>query len=218
MPDSDLIVEDEERESSSLYVVSLATGEKRLLPPSERARFLGENFGIGYDFDVSPDGKSLAFAKWFSAGTSELYVTPMANWSPRRLTSDNAKVNGLTWTVDASEIIFASNRRDAFALWRIAPDDSQGTEPRSVAGAGDGASFPVSSRGSLGPSRLAYERRVAKVNIWTIDTSQKGSSPVQLIATTGQEIAPQLSPDGQRIAFASGRTGNMEIWMCDKDD
>jgi Tol biopolymer transport system component len=40
---------------------------------------------------------------------------------------------------------------------------------------------------------------------------------VKLIASTRQELNPQYSPDGSRVAFSSDRTGNHEIWVCNGD-
>jgi Tol biopolymer transport system component len=219
MPDSKfLIAEDGEGEAASLFLVSIATGEKRLLPPPQDPHAFGDDFGIGYKFDVSPDGSSLAFARWFSAGTAEVYVSPIEKWNPRRLTNDNAMASGVAWTADGREVIFSSNRRGGSGLWRITATGPQGVEPEPVAGAGDGASSPVVSRAGPGrPARLAYERRISNINIWRIEPLENGGTPVQLISSTGQEIAPQLSPDGEKIAFASRRSGNVEIWMCDKD-
>jgi Tol biopolymer transport system component len=39
--------------------------------------------------------------------------------------------------------------------------------------------------------------------------------PARLISSTRHDLAPQYSPDGRRIVFASNRSGTMEIWMCD---
>lgn len=41
--------------------------------------------------------------------------------------------------------------------------------------------------------------------------------PVCLIASTALEDNAQYSPDGTRIAFASNRSGNPEIWVCGSD-
>ncbi len=40
--------------------------------------------------------------------------------------------------------------------------------------------------------------------------------PSPLIASTFQDDAPQYSPDGNRIAFSSRRSGSCEIWVCDR--
>lgn len=205
-------------EASSLFLVSVATGEKRLLPPPRDAGYFGENFGSGYTFDVSPDGTSLAFARWVSAGTSELYTSPIAKWAPRRLTRDNASIGGIAWTADAREVVFSSNRRGARSLWRIPAGARPETEPQLLAAAGNDAFFPAISRaGPAKPARLAYERRVINANIWRAETAGRGSPPVQIIASTGMQNSPQPSPDGKRIAFASNRTGSLEIWMCDSE-
>ena len=38
-----------------------------------------------------------------------------------------------------------------------------------------------------------------------------------LLASTRNDDSPQFSPNGKRIAFASGRSGHSEIWVCDND-
>lgn len=215
-----LVVEDRiaGTEASSLFLVSVATGEKRLLPPPADAGYFGENFGNGYSFDVSPDGTSLAFERRFSAGISELYASPIAKWAPRRLTMDNALIAGMGRTADGREVVFSSNRRGARGLWRIPVHARPATEPELFAAAVNDASFPAISRaGPARPARLAYERRVLNANIWRAETASQGTSPVQLIASTGMQSSPQLSPDGRRIVFSSNRTGNLEIWMCDRE-
>jgi Tol biopolymer transport system component len=43
---------------------------------------------------------------------------------------------------------------------------------------------------------------------------------MRFISSTRVDGAPQFSPDGKRIAFASGRSsrpGNYEVWVCDSD-
>jgi Tol biopolymer transport system component len=40
--------------------------------------------------------------------------------------------------------------------------------------------------------------------------------PTELIASE-QDLDPHISPDGKRVVFASNRTGNWEIWVCDSD-
>lgn len=38
-----------------------------------------------------------------------------------------------------------------------------------------------------------------------------------MIASTRGDFAQQISPDGKKIAFQSGRSGSYQIWLCDSD-
>jgi len=51
-------------------------------------------------------------------------------------------------------------------------------------------------------------------DLWIVDS--KGTNPRRLVSTNGSNTQPEWSPDGNWIAFASDRTGNMEIWIVDK--
>src|SRR5690348_9607649 len=44
-----------------------------------------------------------------------------------------------------------------------------------------------------------------------------GSSVRTLISSTRDDVNPQFSPDGSRIAFVSTRSGHPEIWACNSD-
>jgi Tol biopolymer transport system component len=45
----------------------------------------------------------------------------------------------------------------------------------------------------------------------------KAGTPGPLISSSFLDHTPQFSPDGQKIAFASYRSGHAEIWVCDSD-
>jgi Tol biopolymer transport system component len=49
-----------------------------------------------------------------------------------------------------------------------------------------------------------------------LTTGVKPSS-YRLIASTRNDQHPQISPDGQHIAFSSGRSGTREIWLSDAE-
>lgn len=51
--------------------------------------------------------------------------------------------------------------------------------------------------------------------IWTMNAD--GSNPTQLTNTGGGNRSPRWSPDGTRIAFASGRDGDLEIFVMNAD-
>lgn len=199
-----LAVQDEE-----LYLLSLATGEKRVLTsPSP---------GWAYQSSpaFSPDGQSLAFARWKSAGSlADVYTISTSGGKPKRITMDEREIFGLCWTANGREIVFSSTRSGEPALWRV---PVSGGAPRRVLEAGQQAWFPsVSLQGSY----LAFTRQLSDLNIWRVEAPGDGGAarkPVKLIASTKTEMAPEFSPDGKRIGFTSDRSGTMQVWVCDQD-
>src|SRR5262249_5167733 len=91
-----------------------------------------------------------------------------------------------------------------------------GGTPEPLAVGGEGASTLAISRQG---NRLAYSREIRDTDIWRvgISDSKNTGSPTRLISSTRPDYGPQYSPDGKRIAFTSGRSGNTEMWVCDDD-
>jgi Tol biopolymer transport system component len=81
--------------------------------------------------------------------------------------------------------------------------------------AGQNVQFPaVAPRGK----RLAYERINSDANVWLYALPGESTQPpLKVSASTQMEVSPQISPDGNRIVFASNRTGGREIWVCNRD-
>ena len=197
-------------EPYSLFLVSVSSGTKRRItwsPPD----------GSGdHDPAVSPDGRSLAFVRWFSNTTSDIFVVPLKGGDARRLTADERAVVGLAWMPDSRELIFSSDRGGGRSLWRIAANPPAGAQPQPLAGAGDNAFNPVIARAGSS-TRLVYQRTESDANIWRMDAAGRETHAVQLIASTRTDQSPQFSPDGGRVAFASDRSGDLQIWVCEFD-
>jgi len=196
------------QEPRSIFLLSVENLEKRKLtsPPA----------GISGDYypAFSPDGKTLAFTRLVSNGVSDIYLVPAAGGEIKRRTYDNRAHDGLAWTPDGREIVFASNRAGNWRLWRIAVT---GGTPEQLAVAGDNVFAPAIARQG---NRLAYAQFKFDANIWRFETrglSGQPSPPVRLIASTLRDLCPQYSADGKRIAFISDRSGSQEVWVCDSD-
>jgi Tol biopolymer transport system component/predicted Ser/Thr protein kinase len=185
----------------ALFLYSLETGEKRALAS-------GVIPDATFSMSFSPDGKSLAFTRHVSInGASSIYLVETAGGQPRRLPSTAQFVYGLTWTRDSSEIVFSMDRGNGGELWRMAVN---GGGPVRF-GTDTGVYYPViAHRGD----RLAYSRGVQDVNIWKMEPGIT-PAPSLLIGSTRRDFSPQLSPDGQRIAFTSERGGSWEIYRGD---
>jgi Tol biopolymer transport system component len=68
-------------------------------------------------------------------------------------------------------------------------------------------------------NRLVYERADFDANLWaySLPGDNSGASPRQVAASTYVDHEPRISPEGNRIVFASNRTGRFQIWVSDRD-
>jgi Tol biopolymer transport system component len=208
MPDSQSLALDQRAAPdapSDIELISIQTGERTRLTTPPAHKYWGDN-----DPAISPNGRTLAFVRWSARTTADLFVLPLSvpAAEPRRLTLDKSAIHGISWTPDSREIVFSSNRGGDQSLWRIS---AAGGQPQRVDAAGENALSPAVSRAG----RLAFERQTTDKNIWSLDALTHTTR--RLIASTREERTAEFSPDGGRIAFASDRSGALEIWVCDRD-
>lgn len=221
---------DEANGVSGLILVDVATGTKeRLNLTPAPARDYSPRF--------SPDGSTLAFVRFVTADDQDLYTMPARRGAePRRLTSDHSHISGLTWSADGQRIVFASRREKASAtnLWQIAARGNTAPVLISV-----NAKSPTSPALAPDGKTLAYVESFADSNIWRIPLGPRSRSPADgpttnaapttllqasadnaprpLIALAGADHSQQLSPDNQKIVFASARNGTSGVWIADAD-
>ena len=122
--------------------------------------------------------------------------------------------DGLAWTPDGREIVFASNRTGSFQLWRVPVVRRRCDKDRR----GRSRSVTASDLSSWKPAGL--DPNVIRPNIWRVEvpsTAGQRPAPTRLIASTAVDSNPQYSPDGERIVFGSNRSGTAEIWVSDRD-
>jgi Tol biopolymer transport system component len=107
-----------EGQPDALFVVSLESGEKRLLT-NPQPPVLADTSPA-----VSPDGRSLVFLRRTTWGAGELHLLPLgagltAAGEARRLTSADQRADHPAWTPDSREVVFSARR----SLWRLAVTD-----------------------------------------------------------------------------------------------
>ncbi len=207
-----LVVSDKKsaEEPLGLFLVSLESGEKTRLTFADGISSSGGDICAAF----SKDGKSIVFSRLTSWLKSELYVLDLNSDlkpinKPILLISPSHYIDGTGFTNDGTEILYSSNN-----LWRISRSDP--SNPTKALTGNKIADIAISSQGN----RLVYRQDQDEVNIWRMSltgTSITDHSSERLISSTGIEGQPVYSPDGQKVAFLSNRSGNPEIWICDSD-
>jgi Tol biopolymer transport system component len=207
-----LVVVDREHpgDPAALFLLSLETKARRRLtrPPA------------GTTGDVaaaaSPDGRWVAVVRQAAGFDGDLYVIPAGGGEARRLTFDDLAINGIAWTPDSREIVFASSRLSARkTLWRV--EASGVSAPVRVAGVIDESVWPSIAKSPGGTGfRIAYQSVALSVNLLQWGRAPAGESgPVPVCPSTSFDYSAQLSPDGRRTAFSSIRGGSRNIWICE---
>ena len=213
-----LIIVDRESpvQPPGLFSLALETGEKhRITSPPGSFTDAGAA--------VSPDGKSVVFTRSSSnIGNGDLYVARLTAdlklaGEPKRLTFDNEQNGHPAWTPDGRDVIFSSARGGGtLGLWRISA--AGGSEPQRLSSIGEDAIFPAISRQG---KRMVYTKYSLDSNIWSIEINRPGGAQnlpsVPLVASTRQDVMPEFSPDGRKVAFSSDRSGYFQIWVCNAD-
>ena len=126
------------------------------------------------------------------------------------------RIAGFDWTRDSRRIVYASasSASSGGGLWAV----------RASGGMPEQLSVAVENVGGLSLARngdrLVYVRDVLDDNIWQIpgpNSTEPNRGPSRLIASTRTDEEPQFSRNGETIAFSSTRSGNPEIWICDRE-
>ncbi|MGA8492032.1 MAG: protein kinase [Terriglobales bacterium] len=209
----------------SLYLAPLNGGEKKLLLSLQGN--LPVMAGV-----LSPDSRKLALlyggdAQQLRGGGGPhpgLYVVALSpdyklEGEPKPLTPADWTIVSPAWTADGKEILFirelgSANAGSDTAMYRVAAD---GGAPRRVGFAGDNPWFLGIARQG---SRMAFTRLHRDINIYRVALNANGAireAGQAIIASSRRDDMAYYSPDGSHIAFASNRTGPMEIWVARGD-
>jgi Tol biopolymer transport system component len=194
--------------SRGLNVLEIATGTTtRLTEPP--ARCCGDGAPC-----YSPDGKTVSFIRTDGAKLHDVYLVDAGGGSERRLTRGVVRSQGCDWSSDGSFLLCSSLRGGRFELWAV--DSQSGAMTPVPTGAG-WAMDPSIARES---GRVSFQEVDLEVNIWRYGPGAAGEplwTGKPLIVSTRMDLEAAYSPDGRRIAFTSGRSGSLELWVCDAD-
>lgn len=195
-------------EAAGVFLLPAAGGEPRQIT-SPRAP-VSDRLPV-----FSPDGTHLAYVRCTSTWACDLYLqeTDSANapqGDSRRITQQHSYIMGVTWVGDSLVYSGSLSMANLPYLWRAGADGIG--DPQRLEIAGVGALFPVFSPAA---GRLAFVRMHRNRDIWQYGSD--GSHNI-LVTSSLDEVTPQFSPNGEKIAFSSSRSGDaFEIWVMNAD-
>ncbi len=199
-------------EGSAIHLVPVLQGESRALtahPPP------------GFDAHpaFSPDGQHLAYAscRSFMFPPCDLLVLDLGpglepKGAPRLRVRQPGGIEGIAWTRDGRSLVYSTalTGLDKGRLWRVEAE-AEGA-PVRVEIAPLGALAPATS---LARDRLAFVLDGTDADVYELEPDQ---AVKPILASSFSDYFPAFSPDGTRIAFESGRSGQShEIWLADAD-
>lgn len=202
--------------SAGIYLIPVEGGPPRLLTRPKRPAF---DFSPAF----SPNGRRMAYASCgrFDAFSPLYYPTNChvrvvdvdGTYTPvgpaRRMTRDPAdQLDGLAWTRDGQSVVFYQ-AGGGVDIWRLEVAGEH--RPERIELAGRHTMHPATT-GSQ--DRLVFSQYDRDAHLYRFQAGR----PIEPVAPSSSlETDPHFSPDGRQIAFASGRSGDVTIWVAAAD-
>jgi Tol biopolymer transport system component len=204
--------------SLGIAVFTLTTMQKRCLAAPD------SNTVDMEDPAVSPDGTTVAFARASTLRVRDIFTVPFRGGSVRRLTYEGKRFRDLMWTRDGKNIVFTSDRGGVTGnkWWEVSAEGGpvkptvDSALPASVSL--DEFALPTASRDGR---RFAYvdyhEIKFALLRAHLSNPGGKVLSQEKILELPQKIDSPQISTDGEHIAFVSALVGAANIWNSDAD-
>ncbi len=195
---------------SALWIINVATGEKRLLTEGDAAQP-----------SWSPGGRRIAFWYWSTEGHGDIATMPASGGASVRITTEDANDWNPVWAPDGKFIYFASDRGGNMNLWRVAVDEKTGEALGSPEAVPTTARYALNISFSRDGKSLVYVRYESVANLQSIAfdaaTEKVAGEPVWVTRGYTGGAMPQLSPDGERYVVRWPHKAQEDIAIFNKD-
>jgi serine/threonine protein kinase/WD40 repeat protein len=193
-------------EPGELWIVDVTTRERRMVDTTEPAVRAGGWSSDAVSPAFSPDGSRLAY--WgMRNGVRDIFTVSVEGGDVVRITDDVHLDWNPVWSPDGRAIWFLSDRGGQPGIWWIpvAEDGRPAGEPRPIViGTGRILSFSRSSDGRSIVARVLDRRTRIQRFPFDPEAERLLGSPETLIESSTEITNPDISRDGEWIAFQSG--------------
>jgi len=164
------------------------------------------NYNAYYQ-QISPDGRKVAISA-FQSTTADLWLVDMERDVSSRITFNDATELSPVWSPDSTELMYVSNRDGFYNIYRQSLS-KPGEEHRVT----EATSHKYTTDWSADGRTIVFTNMDPRTqaDIWTMPAT--GGKPMPFLATTFNEYAGRLSPDGQWLAYTSDESGRPEVYV-----
>lgn len=186
-------------------------------PDGSGLRQLTEGDSNDSDPTVSPDGRTVAFARGMDGlGGATIATVPIEGGPLTWQTAEHYDVTDPAWSPDGSQIAFIGHTADAAANLYVAEVGSD--EVRQIALAATESAHPSWSPDGTLIAVAAYPATNPSTAADLAAIRSNGAGVEWLVTSSdADEQAPAWSPDGSRIAFLKPGEQGHEVWTMSAD-
>ncbi len=202
-----------------IFLIS-ADGQQRRRLTRKPPRSAGE-----YRPTFSPDGRWMAFVRMTTGELSSVYLLELSPdmqpiGEPREaIRQPGLSTKALAWSPDGAGLFFSTGGAGGgrMRLQYVAMSPATGRPVGRAQGLTFGEQATAVTVAHSG--RVVYSTHISDTALRRLALADSvGSLDEAAVAdSTANEVTPDYSPDGTRLAFASTRTGTMEIFVSDAD-
>jgi Tol biopolymer transport system component/DNA-binding winged helix-turn-helix (wHTH) protein len=195
-----------------IYLFS-RTGEARPLTSPAVSGLAGDQMPA-----FSPDGKALAVTRLTGFSTMNIYILPLgADYYPG---GETRSIRGYGRTsfnpvwLPGGRLLYVDESGES--AYRLAVSSASGAETVGASLRG----IEKAPDMTFGGGNLVYSKVRSDTNVWRATLAPGREMPSisePFISSTRTDRQPKYSPDGERIAFVSSRSGSPEIWVSKRD-
>jgi Tol biopolymer transport system component len=163
---------------------------------------------------ISPDEKTIAFARGSSAGNRDIWLRDLDRKNERRLTTDASGNFVPFWSPKGDLIVFRSLRGGRLGDLYLRASNGSGQDELLLATPYNKAVDQWSRDGRF----IVYMETdpKTKADLWVLPIGEEGKpsgKPVPFLHSGFNELQGQLSPDSKWMAYTSDVSGQREVYV-----